>query len=153
MECLRRVRRWRGTGFRKEVLVNWIETYVQLSEEDAAEYQRLLGFKENKEIRQMALTWLGKAEARGLEKGQEKGLQEGLKKGKAQGKAEAVDQLRQLVLKRIEQRFGAVPERLIARVRTIDTLAPLAAMLEKLPLLESADDLLSPRRRRSNGHA
>lgn len=161
MECLRRVRHWRDTGFRKEVLVNWIETYVQLSEEDATEYQRLLNLKENREIRQMAQTWLGKAEERGRvegrTEGREKGLQEGLKQGTAagvkKGKAEAVDQLRQLLLKRIEQRFGAVPERIQARVRSIDTLAPLAAMLEKLPLLESADDLLSPRRRRSNGHA
>ena len=39
--CLRRVRQWGDTGFGKEVLVNWIETYVQLSGEDAAEYQRL----------------------------------------------------------------------------------------------------------------
>ncbi len=157
MECLRRVRQWKGTGFRKEVLINWIETYVQFSEEDAAEYQRLLKRKENKEIRQMAMTWLDKAEARGLEQGLEKGLKKGLQKGrregKAQGKAEAVDQMRQLVLSRIEQRFGRVPEPVQARVRSIEALAPLAAMLEKLPLLESADDLLSPRRRRSNGHA
>ena len=137
VECLRRVRQWRGTGFRKEVLINWIETYVQLSEEDATEYQRLLNLKENKEIRQMAQTWLGKAEAR----------------GRAEGMEKAVDQMRGLVLKRIEQRFGVVPERVQTRVQAIGTLAPLAAMLEKLPLLESADDLLSPRRRRSNGHA
>ena len=41
VECLRRVRQWEDTEFRKEVLVNWIETYVQLSGEDAAEYQRM----------------------------------------------------------------------------------------------------------------
>jgi hypothetical protein len=152
IECLRRVRRWRDTGTRKELVLNWIETYVQLLGEDAAEYQRLLNFKENKEIRQMAQTWLGKAEARGRAEGRVEGREEGLQKGIKKGKAEAVDRMRELVLGRIEQRFGAVPERLQAKVRTIDSLEPLAEMLEKLPLLESAEDLLA-RRRRSNGHA
>jgi len=157
---LRRVRRWKDTGTRKELVLNWIETYVQLSGEDAAEYQRILSLKKNKEIRKMAQTWLGKAEARGRAEGQEKGLQmglqkglqQGIRKGKAEGRAEAVDRMRQLVLGRIEQRFGEVPERVQARIQAIDALEPLAEMLEKLPLLRSAEDLLS-RRRRSNGHA
>ena len=92
----------------------------------------------------MAQTWLGKAEARGRVEGREEGLQK--------GKAEVVDRMRQLVLGRIERRFGAVPERVQVKVRSIDSLEPLAEILEKLPLLESAEDLLS-RRRRSNGHA
>jgi len=159
LECLRRVRQWGDTGFGKEVLINWIETYVQLSGEDATEYQRLLDLKENKEIQHMELTWLGKAEAKGLkkgiqkgmEKGLEKGKAEGLKKGKAQGRAEAVEQMRQLVLRRIEHRFGAVPERVQARVQALGALESLAEMLEKLPHLQSADDLLA--RRRSNGRS
>jgi hypothetical protein len=75
LECLRRVRRWDGTDGRKDVLINWIETYVQLSAEDAAEYQRLLNLKDNEEIRQMEQTWLGKAEARGIKKGRAEGIQ------------------------------------------------------------------------------
>lgn len=141
VECLRRVRQWGDTGFRKEVLVNWIETYVQLSKEDAAAYQRLLSLEHNKEVRQMELTWLGKAEAQGI------------KKGIKQGKAEAVEQMRRMVLRRIEQRFGAVPEPVQARIETLQSVEPLAKMLEKLPLLQSADDLFSRRRAGSNGHS
>jgi len=135
VECLRRVRRWGGTDGRKDVLINWIETYVQLSGEDAAEYQRLLNLKDNEEIRQMEQTWLGKAEARGL------------KKGIQEGKAQAVEQMRQIVLKEIEQRFGTVPERVAARVGAIRTLEPLGKMLKELAIVQSADDLLSRRRR------
>src|SRR6185436_18090879 len=88
VECLRRVQQWGVAGFGKEVLVNWIETYVQLSGEDALEYRRLLALQRNKEIRQMDQTWLGKAEARGFEKGKARGREEGIKKGKSEGKAE-----------------------------------------------------------------
>ncbi len=153
VECLRRVRQWGDTGFRKEVIVNWIETYVQLTEEDAAEYQRLLSLEHNKEVRQMELTWLGKAEALGIKKGRAEGIERGKGEGIKQGKAEAVEKMRQMVLRRIEQRFGTVPERVEARVRAIKAVEPLAEMLEKLPLLQSPDDLLSRRRVRSNGQA
>ncbi|HKH48004.1 MAG TPA: hypothetical protein VKM72_25375 [Thermoanaerobaculia bacterium] len=141
-ECLRRVWQWEDTGFRKEVLVNWIETYVQLSGEDAVEYRRLLDLKGNEEIRSMELTWLGKAEARGIK--------EGIKKGRAQEKAETLEQMRQLVLGRIEKRFGAVPESVQAKVQAMNAVKPLAEMLEKLPLLRSAEDLLSRRRMPKN---
>jgi flagellar biosynthesis/type III secretory pathway protein FliH len=83
------------------------------------------------------------AEARGIEKGVEKGI----KKGKAEGMTLAVEQMRQMVLRSIEQRFGTVPERVLARVQTIKGFEPLGNMLKRLPLVESADDLL-PRRGR-----
>jgi flagellar biosynthesis/type III secretory pathway protein FliH len=136
------VRRWENIGPRKDVLINWIETYVQLSGEDAAEYQRLLNLKGNEEIRQMEQTWLGKAEARGIKKGRT----EGLKKGRTEGRAQAVEQMRQMVLREIERRFGAVPTRVAARVRAIRTLEPLGKMLKDLSIVQSADDLLSRRR-------
>jgi hypothetical protein len=145
LECLRRVQQGGVTGFRKEVLVNWIESYVQLSGEDAAEYQRLLAQEKNKEIRQMQLTWLGKAEAQGRMQGKAEGKAE----GKAQGKAEAVEQMRRMVLQRIEKRFGVVPEAVQVKVQAMNSLKALVSLVEKLPLAPSAEDLLSRRRSRS----
>lgn len=157
VECLRRVQQSGVAGFGKEVLVNWIETYVQLPGENALEYRRLLALERNKEIRHMDQTWLGKAEARGfekgkaqgLEKGLAKGLEKGLKKGRSEGKAEAVDQMRRMVLGRIEQRFGSVPDPVQAKVQTISSIATLVKLLEKLPSLQSVEDLLP--RRNGNG--
>ena len=154
VECLRRVRSWDGAESRKDVLINWIESYVQLAGEDAAEYQRLLSQKDNEEIRHMEQTWLGKAEARGLkmglkqgvEKGRAEGLAKGVREGVREGRAQAVEQMRQMVLRRLEQRFGAVPDRIHARIRGMKTLGPLAEMLEKLALVRSPDDLLARRR-------
>jgi hypothetical protein len=140
VECLRRVREWEDTGHRKEVLVDWIESYVQLAGEDAAEYQSLLSLKENKEVREMELTWLERAEA--------KGRTEGVARGRAQERARSVDQLRRMVLAGIEQRFGAVPERVQAGVQAVRAVEPLGEMLKNLWLVQSADDLLPRRSRR-----
>jgi hypothetical protein len=150
VECLRRVGSWEGAESRKDVLINWIESYVQLAGEDAAEYQRLLSQKNNEEVQEMELTWMEKLEARGrkmgLKQGVEKGRAEGLAKGVREGKAQAVEQMRQMVLREIERRFGAVPERVSARVRAIRSLEPLGRMLKDLALVQSADDLLARRR-------
>jgi hypothetical protein len=133
IECLRRIEQSDVTGWRKQVLVNWIETYVQLSGEDAAEFLWLLELDENRRICEMELTWLGQAEARGLERGRSEGL------------AEAIERMRRLVLLRIEQRFGTVPGRVQKKVLAIDSVEPLVEMIERLPLLTSVEDLV-PRR-------
>ena len=133
VECLRRIQQWGVAGFGKDVLVNWIDTYVQLSGEDAAEYRRLLALKKNKEIRQMEHTLLGRAEEQGFKKGE----------------AKAVDRMRRMVLQRVERRFGAVPESVEARVQAITSIETLARLMEKLPSLRSAEDLLPRRNGRS----
>ncbi len=141
VECLRRVQKWGVAGFGKDVLVNWIETYVQLSGDDATEFRRLLALKRNKEIRRMDQTWLGKSEAKGFEKGKAAGFEK--------GKVAAVGRMRRMVLKRIERRFGPVPEPVQARVLEITSIATLARLLEKLPSLQSPEDLLPRRNGRS----
>ena len=120
-----------------------------MSGDDAAEYRSLLALKKNKEVRQMEQTWMSRAEEQGFKKGKavglEKGKDLGFRKGKTEGKAEAVDRMRRMVLQRIERRFGAVPEPIEAKVRAISSIEALGRLLEKVPSLQSADDLL-PRR-------
>lgn len=137
IECLRRVEHSSVTGWHKQVLANWIETYVRLSGEDAAEFLWLLELDENRGIPDMELTWLGQAEAQGLER------------GRAEGIEQSVKLLRQAVLRGIEQRFGPVPDRIRKKVQAVDAIEPLAEMVERLPLLDSVDDLLPLRRGRN----
>lgn len=132
LECLRRIWQSAVTGFRKEVLVNWIYTYVQLTGEDAAEFQWLLEQDENKEIQEMELTWAEQIEAK--------------------GRAQAIEQMQGAVLRQIEQRFGGVPERVQAKVRGINSIDRLAELLTKLPLLESAEDLVAHRRKQKSSN-
>lgn len=126
LECLRRVERSDVTGWRKQVLVNWIETYVELSGEDAAEFLWLLELDENREIQDMELTWLEKAEVR--------------------GEVRVLDKMRSAVLQRIAQRYGSVPERIQKGIQETDSVESLVEMVERLPTLESIDDLVAHRR-------
>ncbi|HBL25531.1 MAG TPA: hypothetical protein DD490_01715, partial [Acidobacteria bacterium] len=118
LECLRRIARSSVVGLRKQVLVNWVETYVQLTGPDAEELERLLDLEGNEEIKDMELTWLGQAEARGLEQGLVKGTQAATR--------QAVERLRSVVFRQIEQRFGTVPSPVRRKVEAMDALEPLA---------------------------
>ena len=130
IECLRRIVRSGVTGMGKEVLVNWLKTCVKLSGESAAEFERLLALEENKEIRTMETTWLGKAEAR--------------------GEAKAVETMRQAVLQGLEQRFGTIPKQVRRRLEATRSLERLAEFVAMLPSLETASDLVAPRRAASS---
>jgi hypothetical protein len=161
LECLRRIATSDVAELRKQVLVDWVETYVQLTAQDAAELQRLLDLEGNEEIKAMELTWLGQAEARGMEKGIEKGLQKGIEKGIERGKREgreegkkegmaqgaetatrqAVGRMQRVVLRQIEQRFGAVPAKVRRKVEAIDSLEPLADLAERVLVVEAIGEL------------
>ena len=129
LRCLRRIATSGVTELRKQVLVNWIETYVQLTGQDALELQRLLDLEGNEEIKAMELTWLGKAEARGVERGIEQGIRKG------------VEQMRRVVLRQIEQRFGAVPVKMRRKIEAIDSLEPLVNLAERVLVVDSVGDL------------
>jgi hypothetical protein len=107
------------------------------------QYQRLLELEENKEIREMELTWLGKAEARGMKKGLTEGIKKGLARGKEEITLQHVDRMRQAVLQLMKGHFGTVPRKVRRRLEAIDSLEPLAAMIEKIPQVRSVDELVA----------
>lgn len=125
MECLRRIERCEVAGFRKQVLVHWVETYVELSEQDAAEFQRLLELEENKGVREMELTWLEKAEFRGAEN----------------ATRHALGVLREVVLDLLGQRFGRVPAKVKRKVEEIDSMETLAQLSRRIWSVASLEDL------------
>jgi hypothetical protein len=141
LECLRRIATSDVVGLRKQVLVDWIETYVQLTEQDAIELQRLLELEGNEEIKAMELTWLGQAEARGMEKGIERGKKEGIAQGAETATRQAVERMRRVVFRLMTQRFGAVPTRMRRKIEAIDSLEPLADLAEKVLVVDSAGEL------------
>ena len=149
LECLRRIAASGVAGLRKQILVDWVETYVQLTGQDALELQRLLDLEGNEEIKAMELTWLGQAEARGMERGLEKGLEQGIARGRKEGLAQgtetatqqAVERMRRVVFRQIEQRFGSVPAKVRRRVEAIDSLEPLADLAEKVFAVDSVGEL------------
>jgi hypothetical protein len=115
-----------GSLLRSQFLMERIETYVQLSGEDAAEFLWLLELDENKGVQDMELTWLEKAEVR--------------------GEIRVLEQMRGAVLRRLAQRFGPVPERIEKSIQETDSVESLVEMVERLPTLESLEDLVARRR-------
>jgi hypothetical protein len=75
----------------------------------------------------MELTWLEKVEA------------EGFKLGVAQ----VVEEMRQGVLQRMEQKFGFIAEDIVRKIQEVDSIDSLADLLIRLPLAKSADELVS----------
>ena len=133
LECLRRIATSNVVGLRKQVLVDWVETYVQLTAQDALELQRLLDLEGNEEIKAMELTWLGQAEARGMEKGIEKGAET--------ARRQAVERMRRVVFRLMTQRFGAIPTKMRRTIEAFDSLEPLADLAERVLVVDSVGEL------------
>ena len=111
------------------MLVNCVETYLQLSGRDAAEYERLAGETENKEAIAMEMTWADKM------------VHKGRIQGRAEVRAEAVENLRGIVLRQLEQRFGPLPERVRRRIERLRTPGSLRRIAERVLVANSLRDL------------
>jgi hypothetical protein len=125
LACLRRIAAADLPELQRFLLVNCVETYLQLSGRDAVEYARLVGRAENREVRTMQLTWAEKMEA----------------KGRVQGRSEALETLRTVVLHLLEQRFGPLPERTRRRVGRLRSLRSLRGIAEQVLVANSLRDL------------
>jgi hypothetical protein len=115
MACLHRIVAARLDDEQRGLLVNCVETYVELNSEEAAEYADLCTVRENREVRTMATTWSERIAAQG----REEGLQEGLRA------------LRKVLLSLLEQRFGPLPDETRARVEAISSLERLTRLSER----------------------
>lgn len=130
MECLRRIAEAPGlTGIENFLLANCVETYVQLTGEDAAAYARLRKSADNRRVSAMQMTWADRLEAKGMEKGLTRARNEGLRA------------FRRVVLRQLGQRFGRLPENVRRRVQAIDSVEGLAKVAEKVLLIRSLDEI------------
>lgn len=104
LSCLRPIAHAQLDEIQRFVLLNIVETYIELNDEEAERFAaRLASQTVDAEVKVMAQTWSEKMKAEGYERG--------IEQGRAQG-------LRQLVQHLLERRFGplsgAVVERLAA---------------------------------------
>ena len=90
LACLRRLASADLNDVERFILLNCVETYLDLAPEDASELARLQSMEGNQEVAEMEMTWADKIEARGFEK------------GRRQGEA-------QMLLGQLEARFGSLP--------------------------------------------
>ena len=149
MACLRRIAAADLTDNQRFLLVNFVETYLQLTGPQAAEFDRLRQQAENQEVVAVRMTWAEQIEAEGLKKGLETGRKEGRKEGReegreegrSEGRAEGIEALRNVVLLQLEQRFGAVPKTTKRKLKEIAALEPLTHLAKRVVVAASLDEL------------
>jgi len=129
MACFRRIAAADLPELQRFLLVNCVETYVQLSGRDAVDYARLAERAENGRAVAMQLTWAEKMEAKYR------------KQGLVEGRSEALEQLRAVVLHLLEQRFGPLPARTKRRVERLRSLRSLRQIAEQILVADSLRDL------------
>jgi hypothetical protein len=110
----------------KYLLVNVIETYFELSIEDAEEYRRLLARKENRAVQDLELTWADKLI--------EKGRMEGREAGVLEGKREAVSRL-------LNARFGPLSEDVMKKIAATGSLTELDTYLDRILSAKSLQEI------------
>lgn len=121
-ECLRRIARLDVDDAGRYLLVNTVETYAKLDDEDLQEYARLLARDPSQEVRIMEMTWGDEIRAKGLEEGRLEGM-------------------RALLLDVIEQRFGAPTEETKDRVQGITSAEELSELARRAVSAPSLRDL------------
>ena len=113
----------------KYLLVNVIETYFELSGEDAERYRHLVSRKEYRAVQEVELTWADKL----MEKGREKGREEGREVGVIEGK-------RETILRLLATKFGDLPGDIAAKAEAMSA-AELDSVVDRLLTATTLDEL------------
>ena len=120
LACLTPITKADLTDRQRVLLVNCIETYVDLNDAAQREYEALLAEEGNEEVATMEMTWADRIAHDARVQGWEEGR-------------------RDLLLEQLERRFGPLPARTVERVRALssaDELSRLAARVLDAPTLE-----------------
>jgi predicted transposase YdaD len=118
-----------------------IETFFELSGEDAEEYRRLLSRKEYRAVQEVELTWADRLMEKGREEGREAGREEGREAGWEEGREEGVlEGKRETLLRQLTTKFGELPPEVAAKIDAFP--APdLDSLLERVLTSASLDDM------------
>lgn len=107
---------------RKLLLVNIIETYFELSDDEQRRFERLLSRKEFRIVQEVKETWLDRART------------EGRQAGVIEGK-------RETLLRQLSAKFGSLRPDTIAKVAAVQSAAELDAYLERVITAGSLQDV------------
>jgi uncharacterized protein DUF4351 len=146
LACLRRIAQADLAELPRFVLVNWVETYLQLTPGEAAEYDALRALEENQEVQAMQQTWAEKLEAKGVAKGRAEGQAAGRAEGKAEGQAEGraegkAQGAREILLRQLRQRFGTLPAEAERRIQEVSSLERLTRLADQVLVARSLEEM------------
>jgi hypothetical protein len=117
-EMLRRVLESGLDDALKHLLVNVIETYFRLSEEDCERFRRLLSKKEKQKMAEVELTYFDELELKGVLKGK-----------------------RETLLRQLTARFGALPEAMVLKINAVTSASELDTYLDRVVTATSLEGI------------
>lgn len=122
MACLRRIAAARLDDLPRFLLVNCVETYLQLQGRDAEELEALQtrgnGDKEVRVMKAIRMTWAEQLEAKGMEQG-----------------------VRQMLLHQLGTRFGPLSDEIRRRVEAISSVERLKQIAEQILVARSLEEM------------
>jgi hypothetical protein len=131
MACLRRIATARLDDLRRFLLVNCVETYLQLEGRDAEELEALQARGNAEEVRAMRrMTWAEQIKKEGLDEGK----REGLEMGREQG-------ARQTLLRLLGIRFGSISDEVRRQVEAIRSVERLNQIAEQILVARSLEEI------------
>jgi len=131
LACLRRIAGTEMDDIQRFLLVNCVETCLELDTRETAEYETLRSGEggEGQMLTIEKMTWADKIRA--------EGWRDGLEQGRRQGEQGA----RRILLRLLGLRFGPLPETVRRRVDAIDSLETLTDLADRVLAARSIDDL------------
>ncbi len=111
LSCLHRIATADLAHAQRILLVDCVETYLELNSGEATEYARLCMVRENREVRTMATTWSERMAA--------------------QGREEGIQAVKRILLALLDQRFGPLPAPTRERIEAISSLDRLTRLSER----------------------
>lgn len=140
--CLRRIAAAELDRVSRGLLVDCVSTYLELVGSDEKEYRSMLAEEQNEDVAEFEMTWSERLRAEERKKvlaefeetwserlqaeGRQKGFQEGMK---------------QLLLRLVEQRFGALPAAARRRLEALTSTDELTRLGERLLTARSLEEL------------
>src|SRR6185369_6997555 len=137
LACLRRIAAARLGDLDRVLLVNCVETYLQLEGRDAEELDALLARSQDEEVRVMRarkLSWAEQIFTEGREEGEEIGVQKGVEQGMEQG-------VRQTLLRQLRLRFGPLSDEVKRRVEEIHSVERLNQLADQILGARSLEEM------------
>jgi predicted transposase YdaD len=134
LACLQRIAGAHLDELGRFLLVNCVETYLQLRGRDAEEMEALQARGNAEEVRTMRMTWADQLEMKGREKGREQGLLLGREQGREQG-------IRQTLLRLLGVRFGPLSEETRQRLDAIRSEERLNEIADQVLIARSLEEM------------
>ena len=122
MACLRRIAAAKLDGLQRFLLVNCVETYLQLAGRDAEELEALQAHGGEEEVRTMRMTWAEQLKQEGMEQGREQGV-------------------RQTLLRLLGARFGPLSDDVRRRIEAIRSVERLNQIAEQILVARSLEEM------------